>query len=138
MKKFLSIAFMLLICSGAFAQTEGSTKLLKRYSALVERVSEKYMDNPDSVAAWRAERKLIQELYKARYKSQFTDDEIEQYFTINTKYRKKTSQAQLNDLGEKVDSLGNTLGKHFNRLSRKLSGVLKEINNQSEENRKGE
>lgn len=140
MKKIISIMMLCFVCVTLSAQTDTAShrKFLNRYSALIARMKDKYVDNPDSVAAWKLERKNIQNLYKERYKYTFTDDELEEYYSLNTQYKTRVTEMNLNDLSEQLDTIGSRVGKEINRTGKKVSGFLKGLKRQSDSNRKSE
>ena len=137
MKKTLTIIMMFALCIGASAQTSttANKKFLKRCEALVTRIDDRYAQNADSVAAWKAERKNIQTLYKERYKSAFSDDELEEYSKITTQYKTKMTDLKLDNLGEKLDTIGSKMSRSMKRTGKKVSGFFKGLKAQSDSNR---
>jgi len=136
MKKILMFVSFCLLCFALNAQTANNQKFLNRYTKLVKRVQVEYSQNPDSVAAWKAERKAIQTLYKEKYRDSFSDEEIEEYSSLNAQYKSKMTEMKLNDLGEKVDSIGSNVRKNVKRTSKKVSGFIEGLKKQSDANRK--
>lgn len=140
MKYYLSLIILFCACTFASAQTAqtANQKFLNRFSELVKRIKPEFANEEDSVAAWRAERKNIQLLYKERYRNIFTDEEIEQYASLNGQYRSKMTDIHLSDLSEKMDTLGSKVERGVRRTSRRVSGFVKGLKKQSDQNRKKE
>ena len=137
MKKILSIVLLCAVCMGASAQKSVSAnqKFLKRFEKLVARVDDKYAQNADSVAAWKSERSKIKTLYKERYKEAFSDDELEKYSELNGEYNSRMTEMKLNDLSEKMDSVGAKVGRSMQRTGKKVSGFVKGLKKKSDQNR---
>lgn len=137
MKKVLSLIILSTVCLCATAQTKPSSnqKFLKRCEKLVDRVQLKYAQNADSVDAWKAERIKIKNLYKERYNAAFNDEEIERYMELSAEYKSKMTEMNLNNLGEKVDSVGAKVSRSMQRTGKKVSGFVKGLKKQSDKNR---
>jgi len=136
MKKILITITLCILGLSMNAQTANNQQFIKRYNKLVDRVQVKYAENADSVAAWKAERKAIQVLYKEKYRDSFSDDELEEYSSLNAQYRSKMTEMKLNDLGERVDSIGSKVSKNVKRTGKKISGFITGLKKQSDANRK--
>lgn len=135
MKKILAIFMMSIMCLSISAQTATNQKFLNRYDSLVARIQDKYADKTDSIAAWKAERKSIQTLYKEKYKAQFSDSELEKYYELNALYKSKMAKYQLNDLGTQADSIGNKVSKKAKRIGKAVNGFIKGLKKQSDSNK---
>lgn len=137
MKKVLSLIILSAVCLCATAQTKPSSnqKFLKRCEKLVDRVQLKYAQNADSVDAWKAERIKIKNLYKERYNAAFNDEEIERYMELSAEYKSKMTEMNLNNLGDKVDSVGAKVSRSMQRTGKKVSGFVKGLKKQSDKNR---
>lgn len=124
--------------SGKSIQTgnSDSRKFLNRYSKLIGRVKAEYYNNEDSVYAWKSERKKIKNLYSQRYKYLFTDDEMDEYYELNAKYMTKSKDIRFGKFEEKLDTVGSEVSRTLNRTGRKVSGFLKGLKKQSDENRR--
>lgn len=133
------LVFLLLsafICSSAQTKKTESRKFLDRYTALIKRMDVKYSENVDSLYAWKVERSKIRTLYKEKYRFVFSDDEIEEYSSLNAQYTSRSAEFKLDKLGEKVDTIGQKVSRTIKKTGKKLSGVLKGLKQQSDANRK--
>lgn len=113
----------------AQAQNKPDTKaFLNRCSALVQRLNPSYTTCTDSVVAWKQERIAIKALYKNTYKPVMTNDEVSQYTSYATQYKKFMADAKLEKFGEnlneKADTVGKKLSRGFKRVKAKVSGAI--------------
>lgn len=138
MKKIIFFILCFVPVASIYAQSEttDSQKFLKRYEMLISRIQDRYSQNEDSVYAWKEERNKIKTLYKERYNAKFTDEEIEKYTELSAVYRSKMAEYNLNNFGEKMDSVGQKVSRSVHRTSKKVSGFLKGLKKQSDRNRK--
>lgn len=137
MKRLLLLAVFISAALWGYAQSNvvSNELFLNRFEKLVKKMNEKDAQCVDSVYAWKAERKKIQILYRERYRYLFSDDQIEEYSTLSYTYKSKLTEYKLEKIGEQVDSIGSKISKSLNRKSRQVSGFLKGLKKQSDENR---
>lgn len=106
-------------------QAQDTKTFLKEYKQFVEQLEQKDSLTAQEYAVADSTYGVFQEKYHNGLKEKMTNDEVSEYMEYRTRYNRKVIGRKSGKVIQKIDSVGNVVGKNIQRSASKVGGFVK-------------
>lgn len=121
-RQILLVAALVCACQ---MQAQDTKTFLKEYKQFVEQLEQKDSLTAQEYAVADSTYGTFQKKYHNGLKEKMTNDEVSEYMEYRTRYNRKVIGRKSDKVIQKIDSVGNVVGKNIQRSASKVGGFVK-------------